>query len=97
MIILTSHPMIFDDVAFGIAVRDRRVAYGKTQLEVAQAVGYKDGVSISAVECARGTEKMTVRRYMTLCNVLDLNPMHYWDIDPSNDARTDPDWTMLSV
>jgi len=97
MIIIKSRKMIFDDVAFGIAVRDRRIAYGKTQGEVARAVGWKDGVSISSIECAKATDTISVRKYMTLCNVLDLNPMHFWDIDPSNDALAERDWMLGDV
>jgi len=73
--------MIFDDVRFGIEVRDRRVLAGMTQQTLAERIGYKDGISISAVECARNTDGMTVRRYMALCNALGLNPMHYWACD----------------
>lgn len=75
-------PMIFDDVSFGIDVRDQREKIGWTQDQLALAVGYANGVSISRVECAAGTESMSIRRYMSLCNVLHLHPMHYWDFLP---------------
>jgi len=84
--------MIFDDVRFGIEVRDRRVLAGLSQRQLAERIGYKDGVSISAVECARNTDSMSVRRYMALCNALGLNPMHYWTCDEP--MRLDgADWT----
>jgi len=75
-------PMLFDDVQFGIDVRDAREARGMTQALLAALIGYRDGCSISNVECARNTYTMTVQRYMVLCNVLHLNPMHYWDSYP---------------
>jgi len=70
--------MLFDDVRFGIDVRDQREIYGWSQDTLAEMIGYKSGNSISRVETATGTESMTIRRYMTLCNVLSLHPMHYW-------------------
>jgi len=84
--------VIFDDVRFGIEVRDRRILAGLTQTELAIRIGYKDGVSISAVECATGADKMTVRRYMALCNALGLNPMHYWTCDEPI-PLVEGDWT----
>jgi len=81
--------IIFDDVKFGIDVRDARRALGLTQQEVAERIGYKDGVSISAVEVARCTDTVTVRRYMALCNMLGLNPMHYWTTDEPELTRED--------
>jgi len=76
--------MLFDDVRFGIDVRDQRRICGWSQLRLAEMIGYRDGNSISRVETANGTESMTIRRYMTLCNVLSLHPMHYWyPVEPS--------------
>jgi len=82
-----SYQMLFDDVAFGIAVRDARNRREWTQRDLAERVGFKDGAAISAIECARKTDSISVRRYMTICNVLDLHPMHFWDIDPSHEGR----------
>lgn len=70
--------MLFDDVKFGIDVRDERVYREWTQDHLAHLIGYVNGVSISRIECAIQTDSMTVRRYMVLCNVLGLSPMHYW-------------------
>ena len=71
--------MIFDDVQFGIAVKDARLALGITQRELAHRIGYKDGQSICSVEVARASESMTLRRYADLCAELDLNPTYFWD------------------
>jgi len=70
--------MLFDDIRFGIDVRDQRRINGWSQEQLAHKIGYRDGNSISRVETATSTESMTIRRYMTLCNVLSLHPMHYW-------------------
>lgn len=76
------YEMIFDDVKFGIDVKDARLSFGLLQSQLAKLVGYKDGVSISAIECAKSTESISLKRYFNLCNVLDLNPMHYWQLEP---------------
>lgn len=86
--------MIFDDVRFGIEVRERREIIGWTQQGLAEKIGYKNGVNISAVECATKTDAMTVRRFMTLCNVLGLNPMHYWACDEIRGV-IGADWTSV--
>ncbi len=85
--------MIFDDVQFGIDVRDARVGFGWTQDYLALLVGYADGNSISRIECATSADSMTIRRYMSVCNVLHLHPMHYWDIVPP--AYEQSDWSGL--
>jgi len=79
----------FDDVKFGIDVRDQRIRQELSQQQLAEMIGYKDGVSISRVECATQTDSMTVRRYMRLCNVLGLSPMHYWYADDPPLTRED--------
>jgi len=92
MKVFTFPTMIFDDVRFGIDVRVCRIVMGLSQRDLAERIGYKDAVSISAVECARNTGSMSVRRYVALCNELGLNPMHYWTCDepmPPGEA----DWT----
>jgi len=71
-------PMIFDDVKFGIDVRDARKARLWTQEQLGDAVGFGSGGAVSMIECARNTDAISVRRYMSICNVLDLNPLHYW-------------------
>jgi hypothetical protein len=73
--------MIFDDVKFGIDVRDARKACGMTQTMLALKIGYADGSCISTIECALHTDTITVRRYMQLCNALQLHPMHYWTFE----------------
>lgn len=78
------YEMIFDDVKFGIEVKDARISFGLSQKQLARLVGYKDGVSISAIEVARCTETISLKRYFNLCNVLNLNPMHYWQLEPIN-------------
>lgn len=75
-------PMIFDDVKFGIDVRDARKKLEWTQEQLALAVGFKSGGAISLIECATQTDGISVRRYMSICNVCGLNPMHYWDFLP---------------
>ena len=82
--------VIFDDVRFGIDVRDQRNERGWTQDELAVIVGYKDGASISQLECANRSEAITIRRYMQICATLGMNPMHYWDCEaPSDGYRSD--------
>jgi len=76
------YEMIFDDVKFGIEVKDARLSFGLTQDQLGKLVGYKDGNSISQIECAKNTEAISLKRYFNLCNVLDLNPMHYWQLEP---------------
>lgn len=76
--------MIFDDVQFGIDVREARNERGLRQQDIADAVGYKDAANISAVECATNSDKLQLRRYMAICNFLGLNPMHYWDCESGN-------------
>jgi len=75
---VTTIPMIFDDVKFGIDVRDSRQKIGWTQHQLALSVGYADGSAISDIEVARRTDSISIRRYMSICNVLNLHPMHYW-------------------
>jgi len=71
--------MIFDDVQFGIDVRICRVSHGWTQTQLAKQIGFANGISVSRLECATASDTLSLRRYMTICNVLGLNPMHYWD------------------
>jgi len=84
-----NYEMIFDDVKFGIETKDARISYGLSQNQLAKMVGYKDGASISAIELARKTETITLKRYFNLCNLLGLNPMHYWQLEPISPD----DWT----
>jgi transcriptional regulator with XRE-family HTH domain len=80
MITYNEYDCVFDDVQFGIDVRRRRSGLDLTQSQLAHLIGYKDGVSISRIECARSTDEMSIRRYYRLCSVLGLNPRHYTDI-----------------
>jgi len=73
--------IIFDDVRFGIDVRDQREIRGWTQDFLGYTVGWQGGCRISDIERAVSADTISVRRYMALCNVLGLNPMHYWTCD----------------
>jgi len=90
--------MLFDDVKFGIDVRDMRIVKKLTQAELGRMVGFRSGGAISLIECANQTDSISVRRYMTLCNVLGLSPMHYWYTEEDTLAKAEGlDWTAGDV
>jgi len=80
MIEYGDYEYIFDDVQFGIDVRKRRLELELKQWQLARLVGYREGVSISRIECAKMTDEISLRRFYRLCGVLSLNPQHYTDV-----------------
>ena len=70
---------IFDDVQFGIDIREEREKRELTQLIVAQALGYIIANGRDNVENARNEGHIKLRDFMRLCQMFDLNPQEYYD------------------
>ena len=58
--------------AVGLRVRALRERAGMTQVELASAVGYKDGTSITFIEQGRNNIKLDV--LLLLCAALETSP-----------------------
>jgi len=70
---------IFDDVAFGIAVRERRVARSLSQRQLALQCGFKTGTAISHIEGGVGTA-ISMDQFLNVCNILEIPPSDCFDL-----------------
>lgn len=80
--ITTDYQYVFDSVSFGIDVREKRWETGLTQEQLAKAIGHETASIITRIETASHTENFTLRDYIKLCNLLQLQPTRYWDTHP---------------
>lgn len=74
---------VFDDVSFGIAVKEARMAKEMTQEQLAAILGHTSGHTISRLEVATYQNSITLRDYLILCNFLSIPPTAFWDTHPS--------------
>lgn len=82
--IYSTYEYIFDDVDFGIEVRDWRQRNGMTQAEFAEAIG--DGHTssyVSMMECGRLPEGLPMRTFVRVCNIIDKDPFHFFAMQKS--------------
>lgn len=78
---------VFNDVNFGIAVRERREQLGMTQNELAACLGYQGGY-ISNIENARKESTLNLLDFVKLCNRLELHTYEFFDTQETS-AGTD--------
>lgn len=76
----SEYTYVFDDVQFGIDIRQERLKRHLTQVEIANVLGYDFGSFISMVECASKRSTLRVADFMRLCQMFDLMPQTYFDI-----------------
>lgn len=76
----------FDDVQFGIDVDDARRKLAMTQLQLAETVGFETGNGIGAIERGRADNSISMRKFLKICEVLDLTPAGYFDLAPQQTA-----------
>lgn len=80
----TDYRYIFDDVDFGIAVRNYRHAQRLTQLELGEMIGYRSGVTINMIERGRMTGGLPIASFLALCQLMDANPMNFFTMEAAN-------------
>lgn len=78
--IVSEYSHVFDDVQFAIDIKAARVVKGLTQEVVGQALGYEGGSVILAIEQARYTHHMKLEAFLHLCQLFDLHPFDYFDL-----------------
>lgn len=78
---------VFNDVNFGIAVRERRLQLGMSQRELGACLGYQ-GSYISNIECARKESGLSLMDFVKLCNRLELHTYEFFDTEETS-AGTD--------
>lgn len=89
---VTEYDMIFDDVQFGIDVRQRRESAGMSQNELAAILGYTTGGMISKIETASYSQFLNMRDFLKLCNRLELSPAEYFDMELGGGAEIFSGW-----
>jgi len=77
---------VFDEVEFGIALREWRLNQGFDQQRVADMVGYKTGTSINAVERGRLTEGFPMDKFVALSNLMDIPCAYFFTLE-ANDVQ----------
>lgn len=59
-------------VSMGLRIRALRLAAGMTQIDLAEAVGYRDSSSITFIE--QGRNNIKLEKILRLCAVLKTSP-----------------------
>lgn len=70
----------FDDVQFGIDVREARRQLRVYQQQVADLAGLESGTVISRIERGQVDNSLTLTSFLKICEVLDLKPGYYFDL-----------------
>jgi len=77
----SEYKFFFDDVQFGIDIKEARQKLAISQRELAEKVGFESSSGIGVKESRGGDNSITMRRFLTICFVLDLNPHDYFDME----------------
>ena len=83
MIIYGDYVYRWDCVSFAIDVREKREAAGLTQGELAAQVNGYSHYYINRIESGVYESNISLRDYVKLCNILNLEPMRYFDTEPA--------------
>lgn len=73
-----SVPMIFNHVRFGARIFQERFDAGMTFAEVGELVGLNQS-TIATYE--RGEDNMKVQHFLALCNLYDLDPREFFELE----------------
>lgn len=74
---------VFDEVEFGIWVREWRRYQRMEQQELAERIGYKTGTSIGAIERGRMQAGFPMDKFIRLCALMDVDPRAFFSIQPN--------------
>lgn len=72
---------MFNDVQFALDVKSARLKMGLKTQEVATKVGYVSSATIVQIERADYTDGLPVKRFLKLCNLLNLHANDYFEIE----------------
>lgn len=78
----------FDDVQFGIDIREKRLKLAMTQDLVGRAVGWNTGAAVTAIEAGRYEKSLSVDKFIALCDLFALNPLDYYTLERKVDMST---------
>jgi len=70
----------FDEVSFGIAVRELREKLGITQKALGQMIGVS-GSHLSSIETAENGASLTLKTFLSLCVMIDLAPAYFFTME----------------
>lgn len=78
---LSEYRYFFNDVQFGIDVKEARRQLTVNQQQLADLVDLEAGTTISAIERGRADNSISLRAFLKICEALDLTPGYYFDLD----------------
>lgn len=84
---ISEYRYFFDDVQFGIDVREQRRLLSITQQELADLCDLEVGSSVSRMERGEVDNSLTLTTFLKICEVLDLAPGYYFDMARLSLAR----------
>jgi len=79
----SEYRFVFDDVQFGIDLRERRASKPLTQKQVGELIGHESGAICTALENGRYERHLMMCDFMALCLLFDLHPFDYFDLQRS--------------
>lgn len=79
-VVITKYEYVFDDVQFGIDIRQSREKAGITQRDLDALLDHKSGGTVSAIEAGRWAQGGKLSDFFMLCKIFDLNPYDYIDM-----------------
>lgn len=78
--IVSEYTHVFDGVQFGIDLKAAREKARLSQTTVGQAIGKETSAVIASLERATYDEHLLLRDFMKLCQLFDLHPFEYFDL-----------------
>jgi len=70
---------VFDDVEFGIAMKEWREAHGMDQKAIGDILGYTSS-HVSAIERGRLSNGFPMRGFMEACALMDADPRRFFSV-----------------
>lgn len=83
---------VFDEVQFGIDVREARRELGTTQKELAAVLGYSSAGVLNVIERGRDKGQLKIADFLKLCNFLELKPEKYFTVERGAGADISAGW-----
>lgn len=81
MLVINEYEWLFDVVEFGIDVREFRLQKEWKQRQFDEALGLtSEGNYCSTIECGRTNSGMSMRLFLRICALMDVDPRRYFTV-----------------
>jgi len=78
--IVRTYVYVFDDVQFGIDLREKRQAAGLTQKQVSERAGHVSSGLCNSLEAGTYMPSLMIVDFLAICALFDLHPFDYFDL-----------------